>query len=137
MKGKLAPLLFIAVILFSSCKKRGVTPEGPTDVRIHNLTGYSAEDVTVTTTDDPAYARRTHSYGTVADGALTEYHRFDIAHTEADISLMIDGTLFSTPAADFIYLTYIGPDRITYRVTISDKESHKLKIETIIEEPLR
>lgn len=136
MKGKVIAILLLTVILFAACKKCNITDEGPTDVRIENLTGQTIEDVTVTTTDDPGYPTRVHNYGTVAPGGVTDYFRFDIAYTEADITLKIGGVIWSTPASQFDYLTYIGPDRITYRLTVADQVNHILDIETVIEEPI-
>ncbi len=136
MKGILPIILIAALVIMTGCKKRDLTAEGPTDVRIHNQTGQTIEEVTVTVTDDPAYVKRVHNYGTVASGTYTEYFRFDIAYTEADITLRIDDVTYSTPAAQFDFLTYIGPDRITYRLTITDQVNHILDIETIIEEPI-
>lgn len=122
--------------MLTACKKRCITAEGPTDVRIHNQTGQVIDDVTVTTTDDPAYTIRVHNFGTVAPGAITDYFRFDIAYTEADITLKIGSLTYSTPHTQFNYLTYIGQDRITYILTISDPVNRVLDIETIIEEPI-
>ena len=136
MKGKITAILLVTVLVLTACKKRSMTAEGPTDVRISNLTGQTIEDVTVTTTDDPAYSTRVHSFGTVASGAVTDYFRFDIAYTEADITVKIGGVTWSTPPSQFDYLTYIGPDRITYRLTIEDPVNHILDIETVIEEPI-
>ena len=122
--------------MLTACKKRCITAEGPTDVRIHNQTGQVIDDVTVTTTDDPAYTVRVHNYGTVAAGAMTDYFRFDIAYTEADITLKIGNLTYSTPTTQFDYLTYIGQDRITYVLTIADPVNRVLDIETIVEEPI-
>ena len=136
MKGKFTAILLVTVLMLTACKKRSMTAEGPTDIRISNLTGQTIEDVTVTTTDDPAYAIRVHNFGTVTSGAVTDYFRFDIAYTEADITLKIGGVIWSTPATQFDYLTYIGPDRITYRLTVADPVNRVLDIETVIEEPI-
>lgn len=122
--------------MLTACKKRNITAEGPTDVRIHNQTGQVIDDVTVTTTDDPDYNIRVHNFGIVAAGAITDYFRFDIAYTEADITLKIGNLTYSTPPAQFDYLTYIGQDRITYILTISDPVNRVLDIETIIDEPI-
>ena len=122
--------------MLTACKKRCITAEGPTDVRIHNQTGEVIDDVTVTTTDDPAYTIRVHNFGTVAAGAMTDYFRFDIAYTEADITLKIGNLTYSTPTTQFDYLTYIGQDRITYVLTIADPVNRVLDIETIVEEPI-
>jgi len=136
MKGKVTAILIVTVILLTACKKRSMTEEGPTDVRISNLTGQTIENVTVTTTDDQAYSTRVHNFGTVASGAVTEYFRFDIAYTEANITVKIGDMTWSTPPSQFDYLTYIGPDRITYRLTVADPLNHMLDIETVIEEPI-
>ncbi len=126
----------VALVMLTACKKRCITAEGPTDVRIHNQTGEVIDDVTVTTTDDPAYTIRVHNFGTVASGAMTDYFRFDIAYTEADITLKIGNLTYSTPTTQFDYLTYIGQDRITYVLTIADPVNRVLDIETIVEEPI-
>jgi len=136
MKGKVTAILIVTVILLTACKKRSMTEEGPTDVRISNQTGQTIENVTVTTTDDQAYSTRVHNFGTVASGAVTEYFRFDIAYTEANITVKIGDMTWSTPPSQFDYLTYIGPDRITYRLTVADPLNHMLDIETVIEEPI-
>jgi len=122
--------------MLTACKKRCLTEEGPTDVRVYNNTGQTMEEVTVTTTDNPDYTIRLHNFGSVAAGAYSEYFRFDIAFTEADITLKIGNQTYSTPATQFDYLTYIGPDRITYRLTVTDPVNRILDIETIIEEPI-
>jgi hypothetical protein len=136
MKGKFPVIILIAAVMLSACKKRDITPEGPTDVRILNQTGQPIEEVTVTTTDNPDYTVRVHNFGTVPVGAYSEYFRFDIAFTEADITLKIGDVTYSTPASQFDYLTYIGQDRITYRLTIADEVNRILEIETVIEEPI-
>jgi len=136
MKGKVTAILIVTVILLTACKKRSMTEEGPTDVRISNQTGQTIENVTVTTTDDQAYSTRVHNFGTIASGAVTEYFRFDIAYTEANITVKIGDVTWSTPPSQFDYLTYIGPDRITYRLTVADPLNHMLDIETVIEEPI-
>lgn len=126
----------MAAFMLSACKKRDITAEGPTDVRIFNQTGQLIEAVTVTTTDDPDYTVRVHNFGTVPAGVYSEYFRFDIAFTEADITLKIGNVTYSTPASQFDFLTYIGQDRITYRLTITDAVNRILEIETVIEEPI-
>ena len=136
MKGILPVVLLVLLVIMTGCKKRDITAKGPTDVRIHNQTGQVLDEVTVTVTDDPAYVKRVHNYGNVIPGGYTEYFRFDIAHTEADITVRIGNQTYSTPATQFDYLAYIGPDRITYRLTIADAVNRVLEIETVIEEPI-
>lgn len=136
MKGKLTLILFTAIVMLTACKKRSLTEEGPTDVRVYNNTGQMMEEVTVTTTDNPDYTIRFHNFGSVAAGAYSEYFRFDIAFTEADITLKIGNLTYSTAPTRFDYLTYIGQDRITYRLTVADPVNRILDIETIVEEPI-
>lgn len=130
----------ISLVLISlamvSCNKNNIDPEGPTDVRIYNNTAQTFDNIVVVTTDDDAYAEREHSFGTLAPAAYTEYHRFDIAFPEADISLTIGGITYTTPATSFEYLPYIGQDRITYRITVADAVNHVLDIQTVVEEPI-
>ncbi len=126
----------LLIITFTGCKKRCMSEEGPTDVRILNETGQTLEDVTVTTTDDTSYDDRIYNFGTVADGIYTDYHRFDIAFPKADITVKIGGISWSTPPVNFSYLTYIGQDRITYTLTIADQVNRVLGLEVTIEEPI-
>jgi hypothetical protein len=133
--------LFIISILFLSllsCKKKGNTPEGPTDVRIKNLSDLTFRNVTVSTseiTDD------SYTYGNITNGEISDYFRFSKAYPKAEISADIDinGTLvnFSTGAVDYTYMQYLGPQKVTYEVFISSMNDHQLTISNVIpEEPL-
>ncbi len=133
---RVALFLVLALTAASCCKKNETEPEGPTDVRIFNATNQTFDNVLVKTTDSPDYSEVEYNYGTIGSSEYSDYHRFDIAHTEADITLTIGGIVYSTPATDFTYLTYIGQDRITFRITVSDEVNHVLDIQTVIEEPI-
>jgi hypothetical protein len=63
----------IALILLSvlGCKKTKFSPEGPTDVRVHNLSDMSFTDVKVNT-DGTALP-----VGDIAAGESSEYVRFE------------------------------------------------------------
>jgi hypothetical protein len=118
MIGKLPVVLLVLLVIMTSAKSGTSRTKGlrmsVSTIRQGRLSMMSH----VTVTDDPAYVKRTHNYGTVIPGGYTEYFRFDIAHTEADITVKIGNVTYSTPATQFDYLAYIGPDRITYRMTI-------------------
>ncbi len=129
-------LLLLTAILFTGCRKRSFSPEGPTDVRIFNNTGHLIENVTVTTTDDDSYARRSFNYGSLSDGSYSEYHRFDIAFVKAEITLTIGSGHYTTEPVNFSYLTPMGQMRISYRVTIADQALHLLDIEVVPEEDI-
>ncbi len=126
---KVIPLLLLAVIIMTGCKKRGLSPEGPTDIRIYNATGKLIEDITVTTTVDDSYLRRSHNFGSLADNTYSDYHRFDIAFVKADITFRSEGVTWSTAPTKFRYLTYMGQMRITYKLSIEDTARHLIKIE--------
>jgi hypothetical protein len=134
-------LLIISILLLSlllSCKKKGITPEGPTDVRIKNLSDLTFRNVTVSTSEITEDA---HIYGNITNGEISDYFRFSKAYPKAEISADIDinGTLvnFSTGAVDYTYMQYLGPQKVTYEVYISSMNEHQLSISNVIpEEPL-
>jgi len=128
-------LLFISVI---ACKKKEFSPEGPTDVRIRNLTRETFQEVIVSTSEKP---EDIDTLGNIAEASVSDYFRFTKAYPKAEISLKINigGSLikFSTGSVDFTYMQYIGQDRITYEVYVSNPTNHVLTIDNvIIEEPL-
>lgn len=123
-------ILFISLILISvlACKKTKFEPEGPTDVRVRNLSNVAFTEVTVNTSGG------TNIIDTIAPGDVSEYFRFEKAYYRADISAKINGVKFSTRPVDYTYLTYIGRDKITYEVEISDLNNKLLEITDIIPE---
>jgi hypothetical protein len=128
-------LLFISVI---ACKKKEFSPEGPTDVRIRNLTRETFQEVIVRTSEKP---EDTDTLGNIAEASVSDYFRFTKAYPKAEISIKINigGSLikFSTGSVDFTYMQYIGQDRITYEVYVSNPTNHVLTIDNVvIEEPL-
>jgi len=128
-------LLLLSVI---ACKKKEFSPEGPTDVRIRNLTRETFQEVIVSTSEKP---EDIDTLGNIAEASVSDYFRFTKAYPKAEISLKINigGSLikFSTGSVDFTYMQYIGQDRITYEVYVSNPTNHVLTIDNvIIEEPL-
>jgi hypothetical protein len=128
-------LLFLTV---NACKKKELSPEGPTDIRIKNLSTLTFEDVIVSTSEK---AGDIDTIGNVANNSVSDYFRFSKAYPKAEISakIHIGGSVvtFSTGAVSYAYLTYIGRDRVTYEVYISDMNNRVLSINNVIlEEPL-
>jgi hypothetical protein len=126
-------LFFIsfAIIFLFSCKKTKFSPEGPTDVRVRNLSDQTFVEVIVNTSGG------IDTVGDIGPGAISEYSRFDKAYPKAEISAKINGVTFSTGQENYTYMQYIGQDRITYEVYISDMTNKELKINNvIIEEPI-
>lgn len=134
---KIILLLFILIAL-SACKKKHFSPEGPTDVRIRNISDLSFSDVIVSTSEKTG---DTIAFGSITSGSESGYSRFKKAYPKAEISAKINigGSMvtFSTGSVDYTYMQYIGQDRITYEVYISNPTNHVLTISNVImEEPL-
>jgi hypothetical protein len=132
--------LFSAVIItcIFACKKTEFSPEGPTDVRIRNLSDMNFEEVIVTTSEN---TEDVDTIGSIPSQTVSEYSRFTKAYPKAEISakININGTMleFSTGPEVFTYMQYIGQDRITFEVFISNMNNRELKISNVIqEEPL-
>jgi hypothetical protein len=134
---KLIPFLFILISLLA-CKKKGFSPDGPTDIRVRNLSDLTFEKVIVSTSEQ---AGDTIALGNITGNTVSEYFRFHKAYPKAQISAIINisgsGVLFSTGPVDYTYMQYIGQDRITYEVAISNNNNRELRISNVIvEEPL-
>ncbi len=128
-------LLLIPVIIlaFVACKKSENSPEGPTDVRVRNLSDLTFEEVIVSTSEKP---EDIDTLGTIVHGSESDYFRFTIAYPKAEIKakINIDGSLitFSTGTVDYTYMQYLGRDRITYEVYISDMIKRELTINNVV-----
>ena len=132
-------IIIISLFLLSviGCKKKEFSPEGPTDVRVRNLSTLSFEEVIVRTSEKP---EDIDTLGTTTNSSTSDYFRFKKAYTKAEISAKINigGSLvkFSTGTIDFTYLTYIGQDRITFEVYISNLDKRELISNVIRDEAL-
>jgi hypothetical protein len=134
-------LIFTTFLILSilSCKKKTeFSPEGPTDVRIRNISTLNFENVIVSTSEEPLDIDTIVS---IPKQSVSEYSRFTKAYPKAKISanININGTLlkFSTGEVDYTFMQYIGQDRITFEVNISDQNNRVLSINNVIlEEPL-
>jgi hypothetical protein len=113
--------LFLPVV-FLSCKKIEFSPEGPTDVRIRNLSNYSLSEVIVRIKDEEI------AFGTIDKSNVTEYHLFKTAFPKAYISAKVNNKTISTGQVDFTYMNYFGQVRLTYDVII---ENDLLKINNV------
>jgi len=128
-------LLTVFLILLSllACKKKEFSPEGPTDVRIRNISDLTFEEVIVKTSENP---KDIDTLGTIAKASVSDYFRFTKAYPKAEISAKINtgGSLvkFSTGPVDFTYMQYIGRDRITFEVYISSINKRELTIGNVI-----
>lgn len=123
--------IFLVILTATSCNKTKFAPEGPTDIRVKNISDQNFVEVIV----DIDGKRDT--LGNIASQNYSEYSQFEKAYPKAEISAKINGETYSTGPVVYTYLTYIGQERITYVVWISDPSNKKLEIDDVIyEEPL-
>jgi len=123
----------ILVILFTviACKKVKFSPEGPTDVRVRNLTNLTFYEVIVNTSGGE------NILGDIAPGSESEYFRFDKAFPKAEIWATINNEEFYTGPVNYTYMQYLGQDKITYEVYISNMDNKVLAIGDVIhDEPI-
>lgn len=113
---KKVPLILLLLVVSTtfSCKKWD-TDEGPTDIRIRNLTTeYTFQSIEVNTSQE------TNTYSTLGPGADSDYKRFDIAYRQAQIDIMISDSLLSFTPVNFTYEVYLGKGKFTYEVWVVD-----------------
>lgn len=133
-------LLFItfSIFLLLSCKKTEFSPEGPTDIRIRNMSDQTFTQVIVRTSE---FAEDVDTIGSINPGATSEYFRFKKSYPKIEISAKVNtgGSIvsYSTGTVDRTYLQYLGQDKVTYVVYISNPQTRLLAIDdVIIEEAL-
>ncbi|HLN19571.1 MAG TPA: hypothetical protein VK213_00670 [Bacteroidales bacterium] len=136
MKKAFILLSFLCLIV--SCKEKEFSPEGPTDVRIRNITDTDFRNVNIKTSendDDVA------TIPLVAAHSTSDYIRFKKAYPKLSISadLLVGNSLqrytnantdFTNGIIDFTYMQYLSTQRVTFEVYAP--ESLKLKISKLI-----
>jgi hypothetical protein len=126
-------LILVSFIILSvlACKKTKFSPEGPTDVRVSNISDVTFTDVIVNTSGG------IDTLGTVNPGGLSEYFRFDKAFPKAEIKAKVNDVVFTTGPVDYNAMTYIGQAKITYTVFIKSIANKTLEIsEVTLDAPL-
>jgi hypothetical protein len=128
-------ILLVIVLCVAGCKKKGLSPEGPTDIRIYNSSDQIFKNVIVNTTDIDTVA---FNFGTLAPRSYSEYHRFPKAFNKAEISVTIHNSdtnldeLFTTGKPDNTYQAYLSTVMATYVVWINDYAHKKIEINNVI-----
>jgi hypothetical protein len=123
-------ILVILLTVFA-CKKIEFSPEGPTDVRVRNLSDLTFHEVIVNTSGG------IDTLGDIAPGDVSDYFRFDKAFPKAEIWATISSEKFYTGPVNYTYMQYLGQDKITYEVYISSISGKTLAIFNVIhEEPI-
>lgn len=118
---KLLYLVLIAIAL-GSCKKTKFSPEGPTDVRVENLSDLPWVEVIVNTSEG------IDTLGDIAAHDTSAYFRFVKAYPKAEITAKINGETYTTGAVNYMGMTYIGQAKITYQAYISSVPNKRLAI---------
>lgn len=118
----------VGILLVWGCRKK--SPEGPTDIRVKNLTTQVFDSVFVDTYSGD------HTYGTILPAATTDYKRYDKAYREAYIKLYINQVEYVLIPVDYTYEVFLGQGKFTYELSIADSINHTLSIYVIAEAPL-
>ncbi|MDX9930171.1 MAG: hypothetical protein RBS37_10010 [Bacteroidales bacterium] len=124
---KYLAIICMALILTASCSKEK-SPEGPSDIRIKNLTTLAFDEVSIDTSGG------VNEYDAVAAGQYSDYKRFDKAYPKAEINVMIGGESYSTGTQNYNYQVVLGQGKFTYEVYISDPVNKVLSISRVIPE---
>ncbi len=128
-------LIFLILVAVIACKKIKFEPQGPTDVRVRNLQGdYTFTEVVVNTSGGRDTVGNIKKLGTILPGEESEYKRFKIAFSKAEITAKINGVTFSTGPVNSTYMDYKGQMMITYEVYISNMTNKVLMINNVIPE---
>lgn len=120
-------LLIISLLILSvlACKKTKYEPEGPTDVRVKNISDVAFTEVRVNISDSIKLM------GNIGSNGYSEYMRFHKAFVVAEISAKVSGQLFTTGIVDYTGKTYQGQVKLTYEVWISDFTNKKLAMRIV------
>jgi len=103
-----------------------MSPVGPTDIRVKNLSDVPMTNVTVNTFDS------TFNYGALGPGDTTEYHRFDRAYPKAYITATINSQTFKTDTVYYTYQNYLSTVKATYQIYIKNEAQRKLEISNVV-----
>lgn len=121
--------IVLTAIVLTSCKKNEYTPDGPTDIRIHNVSSLTYDSVVVINT-----LWEENEYGTVNPGAKTEYKRFEIAYPKEQVNMYIDSVSYNFPPDDSIRVL-LQQGKFTYELYV-DTAAMSLSIHVIADAPL-
>lgn len=115
----------VGILLVWGCRKK--SPEGPTDIRIRNLTTQVFDSVFIDTYSGD------HTYGTILPAATTDYKRYDKAYREAYIKLYINQVKYELIPVDYTYEIPIGQEKCTYELSIADSLNHTLGVHVVLD----
>jgi len=120
--------ILLIAILMTSCKKDKYTPDGPSDIRIHNVSSLTYDSVVVITTWG------NNEYGTVNPGEQTEYKRFEKAYPREQVNMYIDSVTYEFPPDDSVRVL-LQQGKFTFQLDV-DTVAKSLNIHVIADAPL-
>jgi len=121
-------VILVILLTIFACKKIKFSPEGPTDVRVRNLSDLTFYEVIVNTSGG------IDTLGDIGPGNESDYYRFEKAFPKAEITATINSEKFYTGPVNYTYMQYLGQDKITYEVYISSMANKTLTIFNVIPE---
>ena len=127
-------IILAALLVVVSCKKAKNLPEGPTDVRIKNLTTFTLQNVTV---DIDSIV----NFGTIDKQSTSKYIRFPKAYPKVKLTATVeksDGSQVTYKTADeeYTYYQHMGRMKITYHLTIPNIESGIIEVTVTADEEI-
>ena len=122
-------LIVLTALILTSCKKNNYTPDGPTDIRIHNVSLLTYDSVVVINTE-----LETNEYGTVEPGEQTEYKRFEKAYPREQVNMYINSVSYEFAPDDSVRVL-LQQGKFTYELNV-DTVAKSLSIHVIADAPL-
>lgn len=110
-------LLFGLMLLAFSLGSQSCDKTKMVLIRIENATGHAITDIFVSAPEDD------HHYGSLGNGATSDYKAYEKAYRYAFCTFRIDGDEFTIQPIDYVGESLLEPGKYTYRLTISDLES--------------
>ena len=129
MKKIVFLLIVLTAIVLTSCNKTEYTPDGPTDIRIHNVSSLTYDSVVVINT-----LLESNEYGTVNPGTQTEYKRFEKAYPGEQVNMYIDSVSYEFPPDDSVRVL-LQQGKFTYQLDV-DTVAKTISIHVIADAPL-
>ena len=121
--------IVLTAIVLTSCKKTEFTPDGPTDIRISNISLLTYDSVVVINTEFEI-----NEYGTINPGEQTEYKRFERAYPREQVNMYINSVSYEFPPDDSVRVL-LQQGKFTYQLDV-DTVAKSLSIHVIADAPL-
>lgn len=121
--------LALSITVLASCDKTEYTPDGPTDIRVHNVNSFTYDSVEIINK-----SLETNKYGTVNPGEYTEYKRFETAYPREHVNMYINSVYYEFPPDDSVRVL-LQQGKFTYELDV-DTVAKTLNIHVTADAPL-